>query len=108
VGPLFLGYGPAPCYRVAEIALEHGFELLCVFPFARAEYEKDFAFDDSGARFAALSARAASPPLVLDGRRGHVTSIGNLNGRGARPKGLRAERSRAVIAHRVRGFIARL
>jgi hypothetical protein len=60
----------------AEQALALGYELCCVMPFAREEYEKDFAPDkaletDSPARFASLLAKAATR-FELDGQRGEA------------------------------------
>jgi hypothetical protein len=62
----------------AEAALDAGFELCCVMPFAQAEFEKDFApgkalENDSLARFRGLLKRAEEESRLtrfeLDGRR---------------------------------------
>ena len=55
---------------VAEIALAHGARLICPLPFARAEYEKDFATPDSLAAFRSLLARAEGRVIELPGGRG--------------------------------------
>jgi len=45
---------------VAETGLEVGYTLEALLPFARAEYERDFATDESRATFAGLLGRAAA------------------------------------------------
>jgi hypothetical protein len=55
---------------VAEAALAEGFSLTCPLPFQAAEYEKDFATEESRDQFRRLLARADGRVLALDGARG--------------------------------------
>jgi hypothetical protein len=54
---------------VAETGLEAGYTLEALLPFARAEYARDFATDESRAAFAGLLGRAAAV-FELDGAAG--------------------------------------
>ena len=53
---------------VAQVAIDHGYDLTAVLPFAEEEYVRDFP--ESAEEFAALLRRAAPRVLALDGRRG--------------------------------------
>ena len=54
---------------LAHAALGRGWDLQCPLPFAREEYERDFASDESRAEFRRLLARASSV-FECDGNRG--------------------------------------
>ncbi len=55
---------------VARLALELGYQLEVLLPFAQAEYERDFTSEESLADFRALLDRAEGRVLALDGGRG--------------------------------------
>ncbi len=55
---------------VADLAVKHGYALVCPLPFPQAEYERDFTTLDSLAEFRELLARAEGRVLALDGARG--------------------------------------
>ncbi|HUE79584.1 MAG TPA: hypothetical protein VMN38_08135 [Sphingomicrobium sp.] len=64
----------------AEIALELGFALQAVLPFARDDYRRDFSGDRAGARFDALIARCESV-LELPGVRSDAPEAYMMAGR---------------------------
>jgi hypothetical protein len=84
-------YGPAelltPCFKaispiaegadrlLAHSALEHGFSLICPLPFARDEYENDFASAQSKSEFSMLLQRAGSAVIEIDGARGDAETL---------------------------------
>ena len=54
----------------AHAALKQGYALICPLPFARDEYENDFASAESKREFRALLERAGSAIFEIDGGRG--------------------------------------
>jgi len=55
---------------LAEAALANGYHLSCPLPFAREEYEKDFASEESKQEFRRLLQQAGTSVLEIDGARG--------------------------------------
>lgn len=56
---LFNGLAEGADWLIAEIALEHGIELMAVLPMPQAEYEQDFSTPETLAKFRLLLSKAA-------------------------------------------------